>query len=260
MPVRAEIEFFTVTPAEARNVGDSLHLAWEAAGERAEICPTNCFGPASCQEVSLSGEMTFVTDKESLSYNAFALRVSAGEEQATEAVTVRFLCEDLRQWFFDPPPPHCPADDPSHSYAAGQYFERGFMIWIEETDEFYAFESQPDESGYRYYHSTVGLEPKPGASEDNRIGEEPPPGLYEPLSGFGLVWRGEVEWPEVGSGRERLGWATAPEFGFDTTYQRAILACPRSWAVYMSGPRGEVLRLAPATTIGWPLIWEQAGP
>ena len=259
-PAGPEITLFAVTPAEARNLGDRLHLAWAAAGERAELCSTNCFGPLSCQEVPLRGERTVVADEDSLRTNGFALRVSAGGETAVQALTVRFLCEDLRPWFFDPPPPYCPAGEPSYSYAAGQRFERGFMMWVEETDEFYLFEGEPGPSGFEVYYRTVGLELKPGASADHRVGQDPPPGLYEPVSGFGLVWRGEVEWPEVGNVRERLGWATEPEFGFDTAYQDAIVACPRAWATYLRGPGGQILRLAPASTIGWPLLWEEVGP
>jgi hypothetical protein len=259
-PAGPEITFFTVTPAEARNLGDRLHLAWQATGDRAELCPTHCFGPLSCQEVPLVGERTFVANQDSLRYNGFALRVTARGETALQAVNVRFLCHDLRTWFFDPAPPYCPAGDPSYSYAAAQHFERGFMLWVEETDEFYLFESQPDPSGTRVVHTTVGLELKPGASQDHRTGLDPPPGLYEPVSGFGLIWRGEVEWPEVGDARERLGWATEPEFGFDTATQDAILPCPRGWALYLRGPRGQILRLAPASTVGWPLLWEQVSP
>jgi hypothetical protein len=255
-----EIEFFRVTPDEVRNVGDSVLLEWEATGERAELCMTDCFGPTYCQEVATSGEMTYVTDETSPSYNGFALRISAGGERTTRPRRVRFLCENLRSWFFDPPPASCPASEPSYSYAAGQHFEQGFMIWVEETDEFYVFVNEPDESGRRYFHSTQALELKPGASQDNRVGEGPPPGLHEPVSGFGLIWRGEAEWPEVGDVRERLGWASEPEFGFDTAHQYETLACPRSWSAYLRGPHGEILRLSPASTVGLRYTWEQVQP
>jgi hypothetical protein len=259
-PAGPEITVFAVTPAEARNLGDRLHLAWAATGEGAELCPTDCFGPLACEEVPLAGERTFVAGKDSLRYNGFALRVTAGGETALQAVQVRFLCQDLRSWFFDPAPPYCPSGEPASSYAAAQHFERGFLLWVEESDAFYLFETEPDPSGSRAVYTTVGLELKPGASEDHRTGEDPPPGLYEPVSGFGLIWRGEVEWPEVGDARERLGWATEPEFGFDTTTQDAILPCPRGWATYLRGPRGQILRLGPASTAGWPLVWEEVTP
>jgi hypothetical protein len=254
------VEFFRVTPTDVRNVGDTVHLEWEATGDRAELCLLDCFGPTGCQEVPLSGELTYVSDEHSPSYNGFFLRASAGGESRSDHVTVRFRCENLRSWFFEPAPDSCPAGEPTYSYAAGQYFERGFMIWVEETDEFYVFHSEADESGRRYYHSTGTLVEKPGASQDNRVGEDPPPDLHEPVSGFGLVWRGEVEWPEAGDVRERLGWATEPEFGFDTAHQYETLACPRSWAAYMRGPRGEILRLSPTSTVGWPLAWRQVQP
>jgi hypothetical protein len=254
------VEFFEVTPTEVRNVGDSVHLEWEATGEKAELCLLNCFGPTGCQEVPLSGEMTYVSDEQSASYNGFFLRASDGGESGAKLEYVTFLCENLRSWFFEPPPPRCPAGEPSFSYAAGQYFERGLMVWVEETDEFYVFHSEPDESGRRYYHSAKNLELKPGASQDNRVGEDPPTGLYEPVSGFGLIWRGEVAWPEVGDVRERLGWATEPEFGFDTAHQYGTLACPRSWVAYMRAPRGEILRLSPASTVGLYHVWEQIQP
>jgi hypothetical protein len=260
VPPGPAILAFSATPAVVPNLGDPVHLAWEAVGERAELCSTNCFGPTGCQEVPLNGERTVVTDEASLATNGFVLRVTARGDTAIQAVAVRFLCENLRPWFLVPPPPSCPADEPTTSYAAGQRFERGFMVWVADTDEFYVFDRQPDPSGLQIYHSTVGLELKPGASEGNRIGEDPPAGLYEPVSGFGLIWRGEVEWPDVGDVRERLGWATEPEFGFDTTIQYAILACPRGWAAYMRGPHGEILHLWSASTTGWPLAWEEVGP
>jgi len=44
----------------------------------------------------------------------------------------------------------------------------------------------------------------------------PPAGLFQPVRGFGKIWR---ENPSV---RDRLGWATAPEQGFDTQLQGQI--------------------------------------
>lgn len=69
------------------------------------------------------------------------------------------------------------------------------------------------------------------------MGEETPPGLYEPVSGFGLAWRGEVEGvdPRV---RERLGWATAPEVGFTARYQCQTTVVAGAWTCYLEGPGG----------------------
>ena len=41
----------------------------------------------------------------------------------------------------------------------------------------------------------------------------PPPGLSQPIRGFGMIWRNN---PRV---RERLGWATSPEVAFEGMIQ-----------------------------------------
>jgi hypothetical protein len=84
---------------------------------------------------------------------------------------------------------------------------------------------------------------------------EVPPGLYEPVSGFGLIWRGEV----VNSDKVRtgLGWATAPEIGFDTAYQCAEPPAPHLWTCFVRDPRGKVLRLRPDSTAQVNLLWDE---
>ena len=57
--------------------------------------------------------------------------------------------------------------------------------------------------------------------------------------------------------RQRLGWATAPEFGFDTAYQCATRAHPRSWSCYLRGPSGELLHLHPDSTAQVRLLWQE---
>ena len=247
---------FTANPTITQNLGDVVHLAWEASGERAELCPLIGTGPTSCQEVSLSGEQDFSVDEQALTYIGFALWVYVDEETALRTVEFYPQCQSLRQWFFADPPLRCPAEDARTSYAASQGFERGLMIWVEDSDEFYVFYDEPDEQGFQVVRRTVGLELKAGASEDNRVGEEPPPGLYEPVSGFGLVWRGEVEWPYEEIVRERLGWATVPESGYDTAYQCSTPTYPRMWNCFLLGPGGEVIRLHPDSTAGVRILWE----
>jgi hypothetical protein len=184
------------------------------------------------------------------------LVVNVADQEAVETVQVDFLCEDQRQWFFEDPPPRCPQDEAVVSYAAGQFFEQGFMLWIEDTDEMCVFETEPRSPNMKHYYclANVGQHLRPGASADNRLGQDPPPGLQEPVSGFGLVWREEVDWSEAGGVRQRLGWAIEPEFGFDVTWQDAVSKC--TWTRYLRGPGGEILVMGPATTIGWPLTWD----
>ena len=247
---------FTANPTITQNLGDVVHLAWEASGQRAELCPLIGTGPTSCQDVPLIGEQDYVLDELALTYIGFALRVYSQEASAMKTVELHPQCQNLRRWFFADPPLRCPVAEALTSYAASQHFERGLMVWVEETDEFYVFYDEPDEQSFQVVHRTVGLELKPGASEDNRVGEEPPPGLYEPVSGFGLVWRGEVEWPYADNVRERLGWATIPESGYDTAYQCSTPTYPRLWNCFLLGPGGEVFHLHPDSTAGVRLLWE----
>jgi hypothetical protein len=118
------------------------------------------------------------------------------------------------------PPDACPAGPALTSASASQRFERGRMIWVEETDTFYIFfnlGAHPYDN--RLVFETLGpLVLVPGASIDNRVEEVPPPGLLEPVSGFGLIWRGEVEGLDIDL-RQALGWAVEQEYSFQTKVQ-----------------------------------------
>ncbi|MDX1613696.1 MAG: hypothetical protein R3300_05250 [Candidatus Promineifilaceae bacterium] len=118
------------------------------------------------------------------------------------------------------PPEACPSGPPLQSYTVRQRFQRGLMFWIEETDTYYIlFNLGAHPTDSRLAFERLGpLVLKPGASADNRVGEEPPYGLIEPVRGFGLVWRGEVEGLTIDL-RQALGWATEHEVGFQSMFQ-----------------------------------------
>jgi hypothetical protein len=251
-----QILSFTATPTTTLNVGDEIQFAWEAIGERAELCPVVGTGPIDCQDVPLKGEKTFVTDEEATAYGGFALRVTSGQSSTVSPVYLRLQCQNLREWFFDNPPQRCPADVAHESYAAGQPFERGFMIWVEDPDDFYVFYRGEDERGFQTFDWILEPTLKPGASEHNRVGQEAPPGFYEPVSGFGLVWRNELEGVSADV-RQRLGWATAPEFGFDTAYQCETQSHPHLWNCYLRGLEGEILHLHPDSSAQVRFLWQE---
>jgi hypothetical protein len=246
---------FTADPTSARNVGDVVRLAWKARGQRAELCPLLGTGPTACRDVPLAGQRDFVIDETALRYVGLVLYAHGAGQKVSASVSLRPQCQNLRRWFFDSPPQRCPEDVVAESYAAGQYFERGLMVWVEDSDLFYVFYEGQDQHGRQTFDLASAQQVKPGASQDDRIGQNPPPGLYEPVSGFGLVWRGEVEGidPKV---RERIGWATEPEFGFTTATQCEIPAAPGARTCYLRGPRGEIIRHGAVTTAGFPLVWD----
>jgi len=73
----------------------------------------------------------------------------------------------------------------------------------------------------------------------------PPPGLYQPVRGFGLVWR---QYSQV---RSRLGWAVDEETGFSTTIQRTTRYKYNS--IYLRALDGNVWHLEPELS-GWEKI------
>jgi hypothetical protein len=93
---------------------------------------------------------------------------------------------------------------------AFQPFEHGMMIWSNKI----GYYDRPvvyvlsENGSYQRYDDTFqdGVDPESG-------GEIPPAGLFEPIRGFGKVWR---ENPGV---RSALGWATAPEIGGPGRFQ-----------------------------------------
>jgi hypothetical protein len=96
------------------------------------------------------------------------------------------------------------------SDAAQQPFENGFMIWLEVSRTIYVF-YYPQGSSYPIYEIYLDNFEEGDPESDPAI--VPPPGLYQPIRGFGLLWRLDQ------SVRERLGWATAPEAAFQTWTQ-----------------------------------------
>jgi hypothetical protein len=133
-------------------------------------------------------------------------RDAAGHEVRT-SVVVPVPCR--YPWFFPTDNRCCPEAAAITTWAAEEPFEHGWMLWLENGPGssrlivvFYE-----DGSYAKYPDTFVEGEPE---SDPSFV---PPPGLYQPIRGFGKLWRTH---PEV---RDRLGWATAPEQGFYTQWQ-----------------------------------------
>lgn len=116
----------------------------------------------------------------------------------------------------------CPQGAVTTANSASQQFERGTMIWV--SGPIYALFS---DGRYQRFEDTfvAGVDP-----ESTFL--SPPPGLLEPVRGFGKVWR---NYPDV---RNTIGWAGASEVGGQTTMQRF----DRGWMFDLT-ERGDVLIL-----------------
>ncbi|MFO7271787.1 hypothetical protein [Sphaerobacter thermophilus] len=108
----------------------------------------------------------------------------------------------------------CPEDTTGERgiRTAYQRFERGTMIWV-DVDDVYNPERSIlvlyDDGTFARYADTWD---EGQAVSDPRL--TPPAGLYQPVRGFGKVWR------DVPGVRDRLGWAVEPERGSHGAYQR----------------------------------------
>jgi hypothetical protein len=130
----------------------------------------------------------------------------------------------------------CPSEYPPFNTeqvvsTAYQPFENGAMLWISRTtytQERLIYVLFNDGTFQQFDDTWRDGDPING-------GLTPPAGRYEPVRGFGKVWR-------EGTGarvRERLGWATAPEAGGPGAYQRFARgemywsdAADRIWVLY----------------------------
>jgi hypothetical protein len=205
-----------------------LTASWRAQGERATLCLTTVEGYwLDCYDVSLTGSQLLAANTDYRGDMGLELRVFSGPEEAVRSVPITVSCPD-DWWFFENPPDNCPGWDAVESFAAAQQFEGGWMLWIESSDTIYVFFNEPRQT-YSVFYDLL----EPEDSEPPADDYQPPDDKFVPIRGFGLVWRENV-WV-----REQLGWALAPEFGFDTTYQWE--SAPNYHFFYVLDPDGNII-------------------
>lgn len=130
----------------------------------------------------------------------------------------------------------CPAQPAAVRGMAYQPFEGGVMIWDgADPASIYAGLAASGDWVSRADHFREG-------DPESDPALVPPSGLLQPVRGFGLLWRGDENL------RQALGWALAPEAGFEGTWQAFdggyAVAGPdgRAWLFYLQGaPRWEAL-------------------
>ena len=91
-------------------------------------------------------------------------------------------------------------------------FERGWMYWRQDADRIYVMSSSGKWQGF----ADIWNEGEPVDG-----GLTPPPGLLEPVRGFGKIWREKLGGPEAA-----IGWAVEEERGADRQiqdFQRGVI-------------------------------------
>ena len=189
--------------------GDEVTFSWEATGgTEAWIQWTDRFGMLQAISVDPDGgSETFAPEFDSIN---LLVQNSAGADSATVELDITCAHEWAPPLAENPPMDGCPSEA-QYGPAAQQSFENGFMIWFGPTDTIFVFYNQGQSGNPRPFDTFEDTFEEGDPESDSDI--VPPDGLYQPVRGFGLVWR---ESPQV---RDQLGWATAPEAGFETWLQ-----------------------------------------
>jgi hypothetical protein len=248
---------FTADPLEI-DVGDSITLNWQSTGTRAILKKTTALAPGSFErDVPPSGNMVVTASVgEGAHWHDFKLTVfNTAGETAESSLTVRFHCD--QRFFFTSDSRLCPSGPARSSWAAEQSFEHGRMIWMEHGEYVYGdLWGSGDYAGtgviFVLYDNVTKtfVDTWTPAQEESDPSIVPPTGLYQPIRGFGKVWRDN---PEV---RENLGWALGPEEGYETRYQEVTGFEWNNACSYIRTLDGNVVSMCRRSG-GWRLVTTQ---
>jgi len=230
---------FTVEPTEI-NPGESVTLTWATTGTvRTSLRRMTALGGSFEIDVPFSGSRVVESEEATRHWNSYELTTynSAGIT-TTRSLTVRIHC--ATSFFFTTTSLFCPNEPAQSSWAAEQVFEGGRMLWLEQgslVDAQYKGQSlifvlyTSGNSWELYVATWTPTEP------DSDPSIVPPQGLYQPIRGFGKIWRNN---PQI---QKRLGWALVNERGFETLYQRVSGIDWDNQCHYLSTVDGRVISL-----------------
>jgi hypothetical protein len=103
---------------------------------------------------------------------------------------------------------------PSTVWAAWQPFENGYMGWRSDTDGVYILNFRGGGIVNAGQWQETPDEWRWPTTEPASAALSPPAGLFEPVRGFGWLWRTHLGGPD-----SQIGWATDNEKGFCVTIQ-----------------------------------------
>ncbi len=242
----AAIRYFT-TDSEFVTPGENVTLFWSVDGaDRARIYRVDEDGERLFRwDVMGEGQITVATRATDREAARFLLTAQIGQVEIEQLLLIPLRCVDI--WFFDPPPDACAAAPAELTTEAEQTFERGRMVWVAALDRIYVVFEDGARPGWAMYPDEFN-EGDPERDESLA----PPPGLEQPIRGFGLVWRNNLRV------RERLGWGVSPEVSFEGMMQ-ADSAEPSLATLYLRLRDGGILALD-AQTNEWDVLVAAGSP
>ncbi|MFW6135911.1 MAG: hypothetical protein ACOC7N_03725, partial [Chloroflexota bacterium] len=219
--------------------GDTITLTWHWSGADAagiyHHFPAGQLGEPQWQ-VGPTGSLKYTIPPETRNYETFSLHLhranDEGRQVAVQTLQIKLRCPD--EWFFSPAPDICPVSPATVTDGAEQHFEHGVMLWNRAEGRIHVlFEPSGGWIGGWRAYTDHWEEGDPLSDPD----VEPPPGFYQPMRGFGLLWR------EGSHVRERLGWAIDREQGYETALQHTSHYRYRD--LYIRALDGGVWKLGP---------------
>lgn len=249
--------------------GATVTLRWAFEGETGTICEQITPRPMTdtCyQDLPPSGALEVTVPAEAQGAVGYFLYVPAGQdvEQALAVLPLSAERGCEHEWFFSnaayplKPLLACPTSAPVEIRPQAQPFERGLMVRLQDPtlgEEAWLITLLPQESGTY----ALGFEPVVDGWEAGMPETDPalapPEGLLQPSRGFGMLWRGEIEYQPMGEvmtldGEALLGWATGSVFEYEGVYQCFEGTHGRGQSCLMSGPEGTVLPMPVTASTG----------
>ena len=211
-PSGLAIQSFT---AETKDIpgGKQITFAWKSSGAvNARI--TSGASQRFPQAWNVQTNGTLVVELKNSTYPNPQMTLTVYDAQnnpVSKSVQIAWTC--AHDYFFAPAPGTCPQAAAATTPAAEQAFQNGRMVWLKELRVGESAIANvilvlfSDGSFNRFSDTWVE-----GMLElDTSIA--PPSGLLQPIRGFGKAWR------ENSNVRNKIGWATASEKGFTSTWQ-----------------------------------------
>jgi len=152
------------------------------------------------------------------------------------------LCPSV--WdFIVPAPAGCPFAPSTVTQGVFQSFERGYMFWDGSTRQIYVLFNDGQTPYWTRFDDTFfeGSGQFPNAPwKDPAIDAQAPLGLFQPVRGFGRLWRNEDNNPTKGTVRGRVGWGTIEEIPYSLKKQTR-----QDGTLFLNTPDGRVFQLTP---------------
>jgi hypothetical protein len=239
-PNAPRIEFFT-SDVIAAAPGSSITLFWSTRNiASASIYRVDPGGQRSqVWNVPADGRLSVPTRRSDRGQVDFVLSIGDGPLATEQTLAIPLSCPD--QWFFIPSPEECPVGPAQESALKEEAFERGRMVYIQQTNQVYVLFNDGFEPAWISFDNRYDPAIHP-ESEETFL---PPPGFVQPIAVLGFAWRRDVV-------RNRLGLALQPESTYEGSYQTANTLSGDEH-LYVSSTDGTVLQLLPGGS-AWQII------